>query len=427
MDADTRALNTPARNAMFAPFRVRSFRYQWPSDLSTSFAFEMETLILGWYVLVETESVLMLTIFASLQFLGTLFAPMFGVMGDRVGHRNLLTAMRAFYALLALTLMSCAFLGVLTPVLVLCIAAMMGMVRPSDLGTRNTVIGEIMRGNQLMGAMGIQRTTQDSARIAGALTGAGLVATLGMAYAYVAVAGLYILSTVLVFLAGRTRSDSSTTRPVRAADAPSAWKDLRSGLSYVWNTPHLRGVMCLALLVNTTAFPLFHSLLPFVVKDVYGAGQTTLGYLVASASSGALLGSLMLSHFNTFLSPARLMIIAASGWHIAILIFAQLPGPLSGAIALFFGGIAQSLGMVSMATILLRHSEPQYRGRVMGIRMLMIYANVPGLLLAGPLIGWLGYPMTATLYCLFGLTCIPLITRHWRQQLWNRDSMSNTR
>ena len=43
-----------------APFRVRNFRFQWPADLLTACAFEMETLILGWYVLVETGSVVML-------------------------------------------------------------------------------------------------------------------------------------------------------------------------------------------------------------------------------------------------------------------------------------------------------------------------------------------------------------------------------
>ena len=151
----------------------------------------METLILGWYVLVETGSVLMLTVFASLQYIGTLFAPMFGVMGDRIGHRNLLCAMRAVYAMLATALMTFVFMGVLTPVHVLVIAALMGMVRPSDLGMRATLIGETMPADRLMGAMSIQRTTQDSARIAGALTGAGLVATLGMGPAYTVVASFY--------------------------------------------------------------------------------------------------------------------------------------------------------------------------------------------------------------------------------------------
>jgi len=32
---------------LLAAFRVRSFRFQWPADLLTQCAFEMETLILG--------------------------------------------------------------------------------------------------------------------------------------------------------------------------------------------------------------------------------------------------------------------------------------------------------------------------------------------------------------------------------------------
>src|SRR4029450_6738715 len=91
-------LTTSPRASALAPFRIRSFRFQWPADLATSWAFEMETLILGWDGLVETQSVLMLTLFASLQHIGTLIAPMFGVMGDRIGHRNVLWAMRTLYA-----------------------------------------------------------------------------------------------------------------------------------------------------------------------------------------------------------------------------------------------------------------------------------------------------------------------------------------
>src|SRR5690606_27649700 len=55
--------NTGMNPSWLAPFRVRSFRYQWPADLVTAWAIEMETLILGWYVLVETGSVLTLTLF----------------------------------------------------------------------------------------------------------------------------------------------------------------------------------------------------------------------------------------------------------------------------------------------------------------------------------------------------------------------------
>ena len=83
------------------PFGTRSFRHQWSADLCTAWALEMETLILGWYVLVESASVVQLTIFGALMYGGTLLSPALGTVGDRLGLRRVLAAMRASYALLA--------------------------------------------------------------------------------------------------------------------------------------------------------------------------------------------------------------------------------------------------------------------------------------------------------------------------------------
>src|SRR5262245_8604574 len=125
-----------------AAFRVRSFRFQWPADLLTSWAFEMETLILSWYVMVQTGSVLLLTVFGAVQLLGTLAAPMFGVLGDRLGVRVMLCAMRISYAVAAGLVMTLALTATLTPTWVLVVTALVGLVRPSDLVMRNSLIGE---------------------------------------------------------------------------------------------------------------------------------------------------------------------------------------------------------------------------------------------------------------------------------------------
>ena len=409
---------------MLAPFHVRSFRFQWPADLATSWAFEMETLILGWYVLVETRSVFMLTVFASLLYIGTLLAPMFGVMGDRIGQRNLLCAMRTVYAACAIALMTFSFMGVITPVLVLVITAIVGLVRPSDIGMRAALVGETMPGERLVGAMSIQRTTQDSARIAGALTGAGLFATLGMGPAYAVVAAFYVTSILLTWRAGDARAGT-----VPAADAParpSPWRDLREGLAYVWNTPHLRAAMLLAFLLNLTAFPLFTGLLPVVAKEVYLSDQTTLGYMVAGAAFGALVGSVVLSRFGHAVRPARMMIVFSLAWFAMLLVFAHMSHPAAGIPALMLAGLAQSLGLVPATAMLLRASD-QFRGRIMGIRMLAIYGNLPGLLISGPLIAGFGYPVTASLYCAVGIVFTLIIAVRWRKQLWHLDSPANKR
>src|SRR5579859_6091900 len=103
------------RSTLFAPFRTPSFRFQFPADMLTSWGIEMENLVLGWYILVETGSVLLLTLLWALQYLGTLLAPIIGMAGDRVGHRTVLCAMRAWYAVLATLMTSLALAESLRP------------------------------------------------------------------------------------------------------------------------------------------------------------------------------------------------------------------------------------------------------------------------------------------------------------------------
>src|SRR5437763_2278070 len=129
-------------SAMLAPFRVRSFRFQWPADLLTAWGIEMENLVLGWYILVETGSVLALTLYWALQYLGTLLAPVFGMAGDRVGQRTVICAMRAAYAVLAAAVTGLAFADELNPAYVFVIAALSGLIRPSDTGMRNALVVE---------------------------------------------------------------------------------------------------------------------------------------------------------------------------------------------------------------------------------------------------------------------------------------------
>src|SRR6201999_3403777 len=101
-----RVLSGSARTSALAPFSIRSYRFQWPSDLLTSWAFEVENLVLGWYIMTETGSVLLLTVLASLNYAGTLIAPIIGMIGDRIGHRALLAAMRLAYTSLAASIMT---------------------------------------------------------------------------------------------------------------------------------------------------------------------------------------------------------------------------------------------------------------------------------------------------------------------------------
>lgn len=427
-----RRYNGPGvRHALIlAAFRVRSFRFQWPADLLTSWAFEMETLILSWYVMVHTGSVLLLTAFGSLHFLGTLAAPMFGVLGDALGARVMLCALRATCAMLAALLMVLALAGMLTPAWVFVVAALAGMVRPNDLVMRNSLIGETIPRDHLIGALGLSRASTDSARVAGALAGAGLSTVLGIGYAYLFIASCYVTSLALTFGVSRGRPvpDPGTTpreASPRGASAammpgPSRWRDLKDGLVHVLTTPALLAVMWLAFLINLTAYPVTNGLLPYVARRVYMVDATGLGWLVASFSSGALLGSITIVVTGGLRHPERSTLVSTAIWYALLLGFGHVRSMEAGLLALLLAGFVQSVAIIAMTATLLDAAGDRFRARVMGVRTLVVYGLPLGLMGSGVLIEHAGYRLTVSVCCAVGLVCTFVIGVRWRASMWQR-------
>jgi len=410
-----------ARASALAPFRVRSFRFQWPADLATSWAFEMEALILGWYVLTVTGSVQLLVVVAALAWLGSLFSPFFAIAGDRIGVRTLLCITRGAYALLAAVLAVLTLSGLLAPWHVLVIAAIAGLMRPSDMAMRHVLVGQTMRPETLMGALGISRTTSDTARVAGALTGTGGVALIGMGPAYVVVAAIYVTAFLL--------SLGVAGAPPRAAGSKAAEKlfaGLKQGVHYVWTKPDLLGAFSMAFLVNLLAYPFLLGLLPYVAKDVYGIGQSGLGYLAGAFATGALAGSLVVSANRVPLRAARVMLMSGALWFLAIILFGQIRSVGVGLVLLFAIGFVQSFCLTPLAAVMLRASSEEMRSRVMGIRMLAIWGLPLGLVAAGPIIASLGFSATTLLYAGLGLAVTVAMGYRWRRALWLRTSAANS-
>jgi hypothetical protein len=118
------------------------------------------------------------------------------------------------------------------------------------------------------------------------------------------------------------------------------------------------------------------------------------------------------------------MIVAAVIWHILVLVFAQTTTLEYGIAMLILCGFAQSLTMVCHTVMLLSASDPRYRGRIMGGRVLAIYSLPLGLLIAGVLINLVGFRATASLYAVVGLAFTVLIAIRWRASLWGQRTLA---
>ncbi len=407
--------SSPPRG-VFAPFAVRSFRFQWPGDLATSLAFEMETLILNWFVLVATDSVILQTSFAALQFLGTLLAPAMGSLADRIGRRTMIAAMRGFYLLLAGCLAGLGLTDRLDPTSVFAIAALAGLVRPSDLVMRNALVGDTMADRLLVNAIGFSRMAQDLARIGGALIGATLFESLGIGPAYLVVGAFYLAAFVLSFGVGGRRA-----RP--GGKGPSMLAELRVGFRYIRRTPALMAAMWLAFLVNFCGFPVSSGLMPYAAREVYGLDAAGLSHLLASYAAGALVGSLAMAvGGGPRRSPVGAVFAGVALWYLLLAVFSQMSVKEAGMAVMAAVGIVQGMAMIGLTAFLLRRSNPRLRGMVMGVRMLAVYGMAVGIPLGGVLIETIGYRATVLGYALAGLAGTALIAFRWRRALFGAEA-----
>jgi hypothetical protein len=170
----------------------------------------------------------------------------------------------------------------------------------------------------------------DSARVARALAGGGLVAILGMGRAFELVVLFYVLGLLLTFgINVPVKAGKRRTPPARAP-----LRDLAEGARAVWRTPTQLAAMILAFQVNLTAFPFTLGLLPYIARDVYATTQAGLGYLVATVAMGGIVASLLLSLIGRTVRPARMVVIFSLVWHALLIAFGQITHLAGGLVLL---------------------------------------------------------------------------------------------
>jgi hypothetical protein len=289
-DAARLPLAVPAsqRWPALAPFRTRSFPLPVAGRLGNGLGAGDGNADPGLVRARRIRSVVMLTVFGALMFVGTLLAPLMGTLGDRLGLRRVLATMRLSYALLASVILWLAATGRLEPSLVLGVAFLVGLIKPATSAcARRWSALRCLRSPPGAGhghlthhaGLGAHRRRAGRRRLHGQ-PGHGQ-----------RLCGDHVPPTCSV-RSSRCARLARGASPVAGAAPSSAglsspWRDLQEGLLYVWHTPQLRAAMLSGGVGQSLCvFPLSGGLMPYIARDVFQLDQRGLGWLVASFAFG---------------------------------------------------------------------------------------------------------------------------------------------
>ena len=388
----------------------------WVADIGLNWAEFMEIIILSWFVLESTNSPLILGLFGALRFTGTLAAPFFGVVVDRLGRRKIFLASRISFLAISTTVLLLSLNQLLTVPIVLALASVAGMCRSMDMIVRQSVLPEIVGEEKLQNGVALSRTGRDFTQIIGPVCGGILMEMAGTTYSYVVIVLLYATSLLLI---ARVKGlpDNVT---VKGKD--SVIRNVRQGISYVQSEKIIMGLLVIAFIVNFTAFPMNNTLLAVVAKDIMNRGATSLGWLMGAYSFGSLLGSLTIGSISGMGSAGRVMVVGSILWHVGILVMAYMKWFYPALPVLVLIGMSQAFAMVTMAMMILKYTATDMRGRVLGLRQLAVYGLPIGLLLSGYLAERNGVFSALIVNGVVGLVLLALSLMKWPGLLVKRKS-----
>ncbi len=380
----------------------RNFALVWSSIALFQIGSQMEAVVLGWFVLQLTDSPLLVGLIASAR-MGLNFLAIFaGAIADRLPRHRLLAAVELIMTCLGLLTLTLLLTGLLEVWHLFAITLGGGMVRIFQMPTAQALVADTLSEDKISNGAALTSMGQNISTILGPLLGGLLYAVWGPPGAYLTVAVLYFSGSISIMF----------VRPLQRATPQQRVSVLRSvieGLRYVKGEQALWATLLMAVVINLTGWPFHTALMPIFARDVLNTGSAGFGLLISAFGLGALGGSMGWATVRNLRHTGKLMILSIVIWHGSMAVF-SLSSNLYLSLALLLAtGMAFSSTQVMMLTVLLRTTLPEYRGRVLSLRALAIYAYTFGGAGSGAMAGLWGAPWAATLIGLAGIAFTGLV------------------
>lgn len=364
--------------ATFDSLQVVGYRWFWFSLLSSMAALNMQFLVRGWLVYELTGSPRALGLVAAAMGIALmLFAPLGGVVADRVDKRNLMVAAQSAGGLLALVIAILVSTGAIMLWHLVVASVLSGIIWAFSLPARQAIIPELVEKHRIMNAVAISSGAMHLSRVVFPALGGLLMSTLGVACAYYVVVVCYMAGVALLLrvpAAGGAAVEANASMGFHLAE----------GIRYIRRSPILVALLLMAVVPILFGMP-YQMLMPVFAEDVLDVGARGLGFLMAAVGLGALAGSLLVASLGDFRHKGLLLFGSVLLFGVTLILFTLSTDFYLCLLILLCVGVVNTAYLSINNTLLQTNAEDQVRGRVMSIYVMTFGLNGVGVLLVGEL------------------------------------------
>jgi MFS family permease len=339
--------------------RNRQFRLLWVGQAIALLGAEITSVAVPYQIYLLTRSsfaVGLMGLFAVLPILTLSFVG--GAMADAHDRLRVVQWTEVGLTLLAVVLALNALLShPLLPLLYAVDMAMVGVMalqRPS----LDAMMPRLVPREELTGAIALTELYSSFGMIAGPAVGGVLVAAIGLPGTFGASVVTFAAALVALAVMDAVPASESAERP--------SMRRMAEGVRYAWSRPDLLGTYA----VDTVAmfFGMPTALFPAIAARFGGA--QVLGLLYGAPAVGAFLAAITSGWSSRVSRHGLAIILAATGWGLAVIAFGLAPTLPLALVALGLAGAADGLSGLFRGTIWNSTIPDELRGRLAGIELI---------------------------------------------------------
>lgn len=375
---------------MFRALASRDYALYWIGAFLSNIGSWMQNVALGWLVLQLTDSPFWVGFVNFANLSPALVLSLFGgVLADRVDRRRVLIVTQTALMFIAATLATLTALHVITVPLIIGLSFLTGFAGAFNTPAQQAIIADLVPADALLNGISLNSVQFNLARVVGP-------ACAGLVIAWLSTAACFYINAVS-FLALIAALAVIQIAPRHPLPTQSIWRHVGEGVRYARAQPVLVLILVTATTVSLFCMP-YTAMMPVFARDVLHVGPDGLGYLMASAGVGAVIGGLGLAAFGNV--PNKMSISLRAGLVLAtsVVVFALSDNIYVSFVMLLLAGGSMVVCAANLNTCLQLSVDPGMRGRVLSMYLLAIVGFNPiGSLQVGTLAQFIGAPRAVAL------------------------------
>lgn len=381
------------------PLRIRDFRLLWTGMFVSMAGDGFYYVAVAWQVYDISNrpgSLALVGIAWSLP--QVLLLLVSGTLADRVDRRMLMIAGDLVRAVAIFTVGALSIAEVLTIPMLVGLVAVFGVGQAMFQPAFQSIVPDIVPRDLLVQANSVDQFVRPFAlMVVGPAVGGLVIGSFGAGWAFVADAGTFLFSTVMILLMRPRPRDETRERTSLLADT-------LDGLRFVKRTRWLLITMSASVLALFAVWGPWETLMPFVVRNDLGAGAVGLGLVYAAGGVGAITVAIALGQRGRLPRKAitALYLAWATGMF-ATALFGVVNALWQAMLAALIAEGSIAALIVIWFTVIQRLVPSTLLGRVSSLDWMITIAGVPlSFAAVGPLAEAIGSDMTLIIAGLVG-------------------------